>query len=358
MAHGVNGMDKQNSLWFNLISWGITLVLVLAAGVFTFWRLQNPQPVAAAPALAATEKPGDGPQTAALPAGNTVSVLSLPALERNLTLKTVIPERPRYNVLKRTVARGDSVFAIAKEANIKPDTLLWANYEVLNDSPDSIRPGQELNLPPTDGILYQWKDDDTLEKVATEYKAKIDDILNWPGNDIDLTNPTFKAGQLVMIPGGSREYKQWLIPTIARGKSGTTSVAGSACGGGPVGSGAFIWPAGNNYLSGNDYYAGHLAIDIAAGEGAPVYAADAGVVTRASGGYNGGYGNLVMIDHGNGFVTVYAHLSQINVSVCQGVGAGTVIGAAGNTGNSFGAHLHFEVRQNGGFINPWNVLGQ
>jgi murein DD-endopeptidase MepM/ murein hydrolase activator NlpD len=95
-----------------------------------------------------------------------------------------------------------------------------------------------------------------------------------------------------------------------------------------------------------------------AGEGSPVYAADAGVVVRAAGGWNGGYGNLVMIDHGNGYATVYAHLSQINVSVCQGVGAGTVIGAAGNTGNSFGAHLHFEVRKNGGFINPWNVLGQ
>jgi murein DD-endopeptidase MepM/ murein hydrolase activator NlpD len=351
-------MNKQTSLWFNLISWGITLLLVFAAGGFAFWRLQNPQTVAAAPAPSATEMAAEDPQATTAPVGNTVSVLALPALERNLTLKTIVPERPRYAVIKHTVERGDSVFAIAKDASIKPDTLLWANYDVLNDSPDSIRPGQELNLPPTDGILYQWKDGDTLEKIATQYKAKVDDILNWPGNDIDLTNPTFKAGQLVMIPGGSREYKQWLIPTIARGKSGTTGVAGSACGGGPVGSGAFIFPVGNHFLSGNDYYAGHLGIDLAAGEGSPVYAADAGVVVRAAGGWNGGYGNLVMIDHGNGYATVYAHLSQINVSVCQGVGAGTVIGAAGNTGNSFGAHLHFEVRKNGGFINPWNVLGQ
>jgi murein DD-endopeptidase MepM/ murein hydrolase activator NlpD len=351
-------MNKLSSLWFNLISWGITLVLVLAAGGFAFWRMQNPQIVAAAPVPVAAETAAENPQAAAIPAGNTVSVLSLPALERNLTLKTIVPERPRYAIIKHTVARGDSVFAIAKDASIKPDTLLWANYDVLNDSPDSIRPGQELNLPPTDGILYEWKDGDTLDKVATQYKAKVDDILNWPGNNIDLTNPTFKAGQLVMIPGGSREYKQWLIPTIARGKSGTASVAGSSCGGGPVGSGAFIFPTGNHFTSGNDYYAGHLGIDLAAGEGAPVYAADAGVVTRADSGYNNGYGNVVMIDHGNGFVTLYAHLSQINVTVCQGVGAGTVIGAAGNTGNSFGAHLHFEVRQNGGFINPWNVLGQ
>jgi murein DD-endopeptidase MepM/ murein hydrolase activator NlpD len=345
---------------FNLISWGITLVVVLAAAGVTFWRIRSAQaaspaalpsvPTAAVTAAAAQGQPNKP--------GNSLSVLSLPAIGRNLKLKTVIPTRPRYDVAEHTVERGDSVFAISKTFNIKPDTLLWANYDTLNDSPDSIRPGQELNVPPTDGILYTWKEGDTLSAVVSQYKAKIDDVLNWPGNKIDLTNPTFKPGELVMIPGGSREYKQWLIPTIARGRSGTTGVAGSACSGGPVGGGGFIWPAGNHFLSGNDYYAGHLGIDIAAGEGSPVYAADAGVVVRAAGGYNGGYGNLIMIDHGNGFSTVYAHLSQINVTVCQGVGAGSLIGLAGNTGNSFGAHLHFEVRLNGGFINPWSVLGQ
>ena len=350
-------MNKQISLWFNLISWGITLLLVFAAGGFAFWRLQNPQTVAAAPAPAATVMAAESPQSAATPAGNTVSVLTLPALERNLTLKTIVPERPRYAVIKHTVERGDSVFAIAKDASIKPDTLLWANYDVLNDSPDSLRVGQELNLPPTDGILYQWKDGDTLDKIATQYKAKVENILNWPGNNIDLTNPSFKAGQLVMIPGGSREYKQWVIATYTRKNSG--GAGGSSCGDGPVGSG-FIWPAGERWLSGNDFYAGHPGIDIAASDGVPIYAAAAGVVVKASGdnAYNGGYGNMVMIDHGNGFVTLYAHLSQVNVKVCQGVGAGTVIGAAGNTGNSFGAHLHFEIRLNGSAVNPWDYLGR
>ena len=344
---------------FTLISWGVTLAIVLSAGGLVFWRLRTPTVIVAAATLPKIVETGGGtPKIASIPAVSSFSMLALPAIARSLTLKTIIPERPRYAVSEHTVERGDSVFAISKQFSIKPDTLLWANYDVLNDSPDSIRPGQELNIPPTDGILYKWKEGDTLASVAAQYKAKVDDILDWPGNNIDLTNPTFKAGDLVMVPGGSREYKQWLIPTIARGKSGTTGVAGAACGGGPVGSGAFIWPAGNHFLSGNDYYAGHLGIDIAAGEGAPVYAADAGVVVRAAGGWNGGYGNLIMIDHGNGFATVYGHLSQINVSVCQGVGAGSLIGLAGNTGNSFGAHLHFEVRMNGGFINPWSVLGQ
>jgi murein DD-endopeptidase MepM/ murein hydrolase activator NlpD len=352
-------MEKmKESRRFFLISWGITLVLVLAAAGLAYWRLQLQQaaglslvPIASATAAPLEQSPTSQP-------GSNLSILSMPAIGRNLTLKTIIPERPRYVVAEHTVARGDSVFAISKEFSIKPDTLLWANYDTLNDSPDSIRPGQELNVPPIDGILYTWKEGDTIAAIAGQYKAKVEDVLNWPGNKVDLTNPAFKAGDRVMLPGGSREYKQWLIPTVARGKSGTTGVAGSSCGGGPVGSGAFIWPAGDHFISGNDYYAGHLGIDIAAGEGAPVYAADAGVVVRASGGYNGGYGNVVMIDHGNGFATLYGHLSQINVTACQGVGAGTVIGYAGNTGNSFGAHLHFEVRQGGGFINPWNVLGQ
>ena len=352
-------MEKmKESRKFNLISWGITIVLVLSAAGLAYWRLQPERAadLSLVPITSATAAPLE--QSATSQPGSNLSILSMPAIGRNLTLRTIIPERPRYVVAEHTVGRGDSVFAISKEFSIKPDTLLWANYDTLNDSPDSIRPGQELNVPPIDGILYTWKEGDTIAAIAGQYKAKVEDVLNWPGNKVDLTNPTFKAGDMVMLPGGSREYKQWLIPTVARGKSGTTGVAGSACGGGPVGSGAFIWPAGTHFISGTDYYAGHLGIDIAAGEGATVYAADAGVVVRASGGYNGGYGNVVMIDHGNGFATLYGHLSQINVSVCQGVGAGTVIGYAGNTGNSFGAHLHFEVRQGGGFINPWNVLGQ
>lgn len=345
---------------FTLISWAITLVLVFSIAGFAYWRLKSTQiPSQIVVPVSSTEAVGvPTAQSGTSQAGGKMSFLALPAIGRNLRLKTIVPERPQYAVKELTVSRGDSVFAISKEYKIKPDTLLWANYDVLNDSPDSIRPGQSLNIPPVDGILYTWKEGDTLDGISSQYKAKVEDVLNWPGNDVDLTNPGFKVGQMVMIPGGSREYKQWLIPTIARGKSGTTGVGSAACGGGPVGSTAFLWPAANHFVSGNDYYGGHLGIDIAAGEGAAVFASDAGVVTRATGGYNGGYGNVIMIDHGNGYSTLYAHLSSINVAVCQGVGAGSMIGAAGNTGNSFGAHLHFEVRLNGGFINPWSVLGQ
>jgi murein DD-endopeptidase MepM/ murein hydrolase activator NlpD len=351
-------MEKNsNSRWFNLISWGITIVLVLAAAGLVFWHLQSAQPITAAPLF---EKPVDATlvsSSGSTITGDSLSLVSLPAIGRGLKLKTIIPSRPRYSIANHTVERGDSVFAISKQFSIKPDSLLWANYDLLNGSPDSLRPGQELNIPPTDGVLYAWKEGDTVDKVASTFKAKVDDILNWPGNNVDLTNPSFKAGDLVMIPGGRREYVDWLPPVAARGKSGTAGLNGSSCSGGAVGGGGFIWPADNHFLSGNDYSESHRGIDIAAGAGANVYASDSGVVVLA-GGVSTGYGNVIYIDHGNGYSTVYAHLSQINVRICQSVSRGQLIGLAGSTGNSTGAHLHFEVRRNGGFINPWSVLGQ
>ena len=124
---------------------------------------------------------------------------------------------------------------------------------------------------------------------------------------------------------------------------------------GAYGTGAFIWPADNHTLSGNDYWSGHLAIDIGAGEGARIYAADSGVVVFA-GWATGGYGNMVMIDHGNGYQTLYAHLSQVSTHCGRSVAQGALIGYSGSTGNSTGPHLHFEVRYQGGFISPWFVL--
>ena len=331
--------------------------MVLAAAGLAFWRLQAAQ--SSAPAqLAPTATPSVAvAQNVPGQTADSLSLLSLPAIGRDLKLKTVVPTRPRYDVGQHTVARGDSVFAIAKAFSIKPDSLLWANYDLLNGSPDSLRPGQDLNIPPTDGILYTWKTGDTLDKVASTFKAKVNDILNWPGNNVDLTNPTFKPGDLVMIPGGKREYVDWL-PLVPLAKhSGTAGLNSSACSGGAVGGGGFVWPADNHFLSGNDYSDSHRGIDIAAGTGASIYAADSGVVVLAAGVSNG-YGNVIYIDHGNGYSTVYAHLSQINVSACQSVHRGQLIGLAGSTGNSTGAHLHFEIRLNGTPVNPWYLLGQ
>ncbi|MDX1377268.1 MAG: peptidoglycan DD-metalloendopeptidase family protein [Anaerolineales bacterium] len=349
----ITSFFKNNT--FTIVSWFVTLALVAGiVGGALAWR-QSTTVVQAAvpkPTQASDEKP---PQVEmpALSGGSEAFV----SIGRDIQLKTNAPaDKPRYKPAEYRVSRGDSMFAIADSYKLEPETILWANYDVLQDDPHSLKPGQVLNIPPTDGIYYQWKEKDTLESVANEFEATVDDILNFPGNDIDLSNPKVDSGTWVMIPGGKREFVQWLVPTVASGSSGTSSTSESVCPGGAVGSGGFVWPADSRSLSGNDYWSGHLGIDIAAGQGAPVYAADSGVVTMAQGGYNYGYGNVIQIDHGNGYSTVYAHLSVIGVGVCTSVGAGQWIGSAGNTGNSQGAHLHFEVRQGGGFINPWFVL--
>jgi murein DD-endopeptidase MepM/ murein hydrolase activator NlpD len=354
----MNSTAKLSSFFnnnrFSILSWTVTLVIVagMILGAFK-WKEAKAGGKALLPIpTAASEEKQLEVQLPALGGKEQVA-----AIEREIQIKTNVPaDKPRYDLEEYRVARGDSVFAIAESFKIKPETILWANYDVLQDSPDSLRPGQILKIPPTDGIYYQWKENDTLEGVANEFKTSVDDILNYPGNDIDLTNPKIESGSWVMVPGGEREFVQWLVPTIASGASGTSPTNQNACPGGAVGGGGFVWPADAHTLSGNDYWSGHLGIDIAAGLGAPIYAADSGVVTMATGGYNYGYGNVVQIDHGNGYSTVYAHLNAIFVSVCQSVSAGQQIATSGATGNAQGAHLHFEVRQNGGFINPWFVL--
>ena len=339
---------------FNIVSWFVTLALVagLVFGALS-WKQSTStvQALAPQPTAAPDQKQPDVP----MPALGASEAFA--SIERNIQLKTNIPaDKSRYGIEEYRVIRGDSIFAISESFKLKPETVLWANYDVLQDDPHSLKPGQVLKIPPIDGIYYQMKENDKLDTVTSGFKANLDDVLNYPGNDIDLSNPIVSSGSWVMIPGGKRKFVQWLVPTVARGASGTSSTSQSACPGGAVGSGAFVWPADAHSLSGNDFWSGHLGIDIAAGEGAPIYAADSGVVTMAQGGYNYGYGNVIQIDHGNGYSTVYAHLSVIGVGVCTSVGAGQWLGSAGNTGNSEGAHLHFEVRQNGGFINPWFVL--
>lgn len=285
---------------------------------------------------------------------------SLRAIPREARLHTIIPSRQRQEVISYTVGSGDAVFGIAQKFNIQPETVLWANYELLNDNPDMLSPGMALNIPPVNGVYYQWQEDDTLESVANQFKADAEEILNWPGNDIDLVNPSLEPGSYVMIPGGEREFRSWIVPTIARENAGVSkSVYGAgACEGsfsGAYGSGGFIWPSANHVLSGNDYWSGHLGIDIAGAVGDAVFAADSGVVVFA-GAATGGYGYMIMIDHGTGYQTLYAHLSSVRVRCGQSVSQGGYIGAIGSTGNSTGSHLHFEVRYLGGFVSPWYVL--
>ena len=336
---------------FNIISWAVTIILAAGlVGGALIWKRASATPNALVPV--ATVKPDENPPQVNMPALEAPEAVA--AIEREIQLKTNIPkDKPQYEPQEYRVVRGDSVFAIADTFKLKPETVYWANYKVFNGSPTSIQPGQQLIIPPTDGVYYEWQEGDTVKSVADKFGIKEDDIVYWPGNGLDLTNPKVEPGAYVMLPGAVEDDQPLFIQTVTRESTG----GGNACGGGFQSQGYFIWPTSARYLSGYDFgQNGHNGIDISAPEGTPIYAADNGVVTMAQGGWNYGYGNVVQIDHGNGFVTIYAHLSVISVGPCQSISAGAPIGASGNTGNSQGAHLHFEIRQNGTPVNPWFFL--
>ena len=294
--------------------------------------------------------------------------MALGGIPRLADVHTTIPSRPRQEVIKYTVLAGDSVFGIADKFGLKPETILWGNYYVLLDDPHALQPDQELNILPVDGTYHEWQAGEGLNGISAYYGVKPEDIINYPGNNLDpatvgdFANPNIKPGTWLVVPGGHREFISWSAPLgITRENPASARVLGpGACdpvSGGAVGFGTFIWPANNHYLSGFDYRpdANHWGIDIAGNDGEGVYATDAGVVVYA-GWNNYGYGNMIMIDHGNNFQSLYAHLSGISVGCGQSVGQGDVIGAIGNTGRSTGSHLHFEIRAISSWVNPWDVL--
>jgi len=293
--------------------------------------------------------------------------LSVPGVNRLAEPHTNIPSRPRQEMEQYTVVDGDSLFGIAEKYGLNPETILWGNYNTLADDPHSLSPGQQLNILPIDGVYYQWLGGTSFESWAEFFGVTAQDIIEYPGNHLnpdtvgDYANPNIPTGTWLIIPGGSRQLISWSAPLgLTRDNASIASEMGpGACGtitGGLIGTGTFIWPANKHYLSGYDYKPPiHYGIDIAGSLGEPVFAADTGVVVY-SGNNSYGFGNMIMIDHGTGFQTLYAHLSEIFVGCGENVYQGEEIGAFGSTGHSSGPHLHFEIRTTTYFVNPWDYL--
>ncbi|MHC1771449.1 MAG: LysM peptidoglycan-binding domain-containing M23 family metallopeptidase [Flexilinea sp.] len=278
---------------------------------------------------------------------------------------TDLPAKPRSEVIAYQVEANDTVIGIAEKYNLSPSTILWGNPYTLADNPHALTAGMTLNILPVDGVYYEWHDGDGLNGVSEVYDVTPESIINFPGNKLsaetigDYSHPNITAGTWLVVPGGSREFINWSAPFITRENPAVASIYGpGACEAvmdGPLGSGVFIWPTTETWISGYDYSpeTNHRAIDIYGSLGNAVYAADAGVVVYA--GWNDwGYGNVVMIDHGNGWQTLYAHLDTYNVQCGYYVFSGDVIGGVGSTGNSSGPHLHYEMRYNGVAQNPHN----
>ena len=245
------------------------------------------------------------------------------------------------------VREGDSLSEIADMFDVSMNTILWANNL---SSKEAVRPGMTLVILPVSGIRHTVANGDTLASLAKKYRSDADEIASYNGISRagDLT-----SGATVIIPGGEIAAK---APAKAKAKAPakikTGGSLGSVIGTGNTASGAssgFANPAPSGRLSQGIH--GWNGVDLAAPQGSSVNAAAAGtVIVSRVGGWNGGYGNYIVIDHGNGVQTLYAHLSTDAVSVGDTVSRGQNIGTVGNTGQSTGYHLHFEVR---GAKNPF-----
>ncbi len=269
----------------------------------------------------------------------------------NIDTVTTESEKARRDVVSYTVQGGDTLSSIAQKfSDEKLGVIVDADsIAYLNDfnSEQVLRPGDVIKIPPVAGVIVTVKSGDTIESLAKKYGLLSSQaVVDWPYNSFANDEKfTLAAGQTLVIPGGRAPEVVAVAPTQAYHTPSSTPFS--------AGSGQFAWPVQGIITQYFSYY--HPAIDIAGSTGDPVGAADSGRVVTA--GWNaGGYGNYVIIDHGNGFRTLYGHLSKIYVSEGDNVGRGQTIGLRGSTGRSTGPHTHFEIYRNGERVNPLGYL--
>jgi len=289
---------------------------------------------------------------------DTIGVAETDVLVMNATTNTSVPkDRPRRYVEQYTVKGGDTLSKIAQYYEIKVETLLWAN----NLSGKSvIKPGTVLQIPPRDGVLIVVKKGDTLESLAKKYSADAADIVdhNWLEKPYKLT-----VGTELFLPNG--ELPEVKKPTYASSPSlyRTSSIAYRSTAVDPNVGRFLSWPVGGASAISRGFFPGHYGMDIypTGGKRPNVIAAYGGRVISAgwgSGKYYG-FGYYVHVDHGNGYTTLYAHMSRLYVRAGQTVSRGTALGLIGDTGVAYGVHVHFELRRGAelsGRINPYPYL--
>ncbi|HEX7724236.1 MAG TPA: peptidoglycan DD-metalloendopeptidase family protein [Candidatus Paceibacterota bacterium] len=237
------------------------------------------------------------------------------------------------------VRPGDSLSSVADMFNVSINTILWANDLT---SKSILKQGQTLVILPVTGISYTVKKGDTIQAIARKYGADVDEILSY--NDITLAT-TLGVGDQILIPDS--EIAAPVVKTTSSGSRTITKAPNEPLldgWGWPSYPGFFSCPVPGSRVSQNLH--GHNGVDLAAPKGTPILAAAGGtiIVARANGAWNGGYGNFVVVLHGNGTQTLYAHMSKSTVSNGQAVTKGQVIGYIGMTGLTTGPHVHFEVR--------------
>lgn len=257
--------------------------------------------------------------------------------------ETDISKKPRDKVITYTVEKGDTVSTIAEKFGVDQETVKWEN----NLIGDSITIGDTLRILPVSGVAYKVQKGDTVYTIAKKLDTDPQKIVDFPFND--FANPeTFSLvdGQILIVPDGVKPNQ--VAPVRRQYVIASGPVAVSSAG--------FTWPLRGFISQFAAWY--HMGVDITSPYGTPIVASANGRVVKAlAGTWDGGYGTNVEVDNDNGFRTLYAHLSGLNVGVGSEVTAGrTVIGWVGLTGRTTGPHLHFEIRRNGVLVNPLAFL--
>jgi murein DD-endopeptidase MepM/ murein hydrolase activator NlpD len=289
--------------------------------------------------IIAEEFPGRGVDPWEIPSPSTV----LSAATESPYTQTLVSEKVRDRIVEYEVKDGDTISSIAEKFDVTEDTIYWQNDLT---SRSKITPGQVIEVLPVTGIAHKVRKGDTVYSIAKRYDIDPQPIVNYPFNTF-TNDETFELaiGQTLMVPEGIMPQAQPTTPRVRQ----LTPDAGTV-----VASGSFVWPAGGRVTQRFVWY--HKALDIANKAAPNILAADSGTVVVAGWPDGYGYGNRVVIDHGNGYKTLYGHLSRIYVVPGQTVARGAPIGKMGSTGRSTGIHLHFEVIDNGVYLNPLSVL--
>lgn len=266
----------------------------------------------------------------------------LSATTEDSGIDTLVSDKVRDKIIEYEVQAGDNIKTISEKFGVDEDTVRWQN----SLTGDRIKIGQKLEILPITGVAHKVQKGDTVYSIAKRYDTEPQAIVDFPFNTFS-NDETFELaiGQLIIVPDGVKPSEIQTSPRIRQ----ITPDAGTV-----VASGNFVWPTAGTISQRFIWY--HKGLDIA-NRGVPnVLAADSGRVLVAGWPDNSGYGNRVIIDHGNGYKTLYGHMSKIYVVQGQSVGRGSPIGQMGSTGKSTGPHLHFEIIQNGVHLNPLNFL--
>lgn len=255
-----------------------------------------------------------------------------------------------------TVEANESIASIAKMSFLKPETIRWANN--LSER-DQVKPGQTLLILPVDGVLHTVKRGQNLQMIADLYGVSAAGVAL----QNKLKGGYLLAGEELIIPNGkpvieivAKKTIKTIQPTIPAGKVQFPKIKDYAI---EPSYGIFQMPCDCFYTQ--YFSATHFGVDLQHRGGSPVFAAEAGTVIRADEGWDGGYGNVIEVDHGNGIVTLYAHNKELYVRKGDSVARGQPIAFMGNTGRVHGPtgiHLHFEVHVNGLKKNPLIYLQQ